>query len=376
MFDWLYQLLGLIMRLIYNLVQNFGVSIILFTLFVRVCMLPLVLKQQKSMAHMQKIQPALKEIQEKYQYDKDKLNAETVKLYQQNKINPMGSCLPLIVQMIVLFAVYAIIQNPVTYILQTGGAGLKEAFEALMQDNSHWSQLDVSAWVSNNLTEAGNLLSGIGSAFTTDSFAMNFNFLGLNLGEKPGDMIAANQIVYWIFPLVAALSTFLTSMISQKIANKAQGGEAASQMKTMQYIFPLMTGLFCYSLPAAMGLYWIVGNILQLVQSFTLDRYVVRRESDVIEVKEELKQDVEEYKINNQMINKLKEIIKNNETEDMKNYGYEIVVDSSIVELTNQFTLTEQRVINKIRLKYGTIRIYSQDYYFNGEYITTQCFII
>lgn len=96
----------------------------------------------------------------------------------------------------------------------------------------------------------------------------------------------------------------------------------------------------------------------------------------IIEVKEEIKQDVEEYKINNQMINKLKEIIKNNETEDMKNYGYEIVVDSSIVELTNQFTLTEQRVLNKIRLKYGTIRIYSQDYYFNGEYITTQCFII
>lgn len=94
------------------------------------------------------------------------------------------------------------------------------------------------------------------------------------------------------------------------------------------------------------------------------------------EIKEEIKQDVEEYKINNQMINKLKEIIKNNETEDMKNYGYEIVVDSSIVELTNQFTLTEQRAINKIRLKYGTIRIYSQDYYFNGEYITTQCFII
>ncbi len=289
MFDWLYQLLGLIMRLIYNLVQNFGVSIILFTLFVRVCMLPLVLKQQKSMAHMQKIQPALKEIQEKYQYDKDKLNAETVKLYQQNKINPMGSCLPLIVQMIVLFAVYAIIQNPVTYILQTGGEGLKEAFEALMQNNSHWSQLDVSAWASNHPFRANYLLFSNGSEFTRSNFAMNFNFLGLNLGYKPGDMIAANQIVYWIFPLVAALSTFLTSMISQKIANKAQGGEAASQMKTMQYIFPLMTGLFCYSLPAAMGLYWITGNVLQMIQSVTLDRYVVRKECKEIEVKAEQK---------------------------------------------------------------------------------------
>ena len=94
--------------------------------------------------------------------------------------------------------------------------------------------------------------------------------------------------------------------------------------------------------------------------------------------KEEIKQDVitEEYKINNQMINELKEVIKNNETEDMKKYGYEIVVDSSIVELTNQFTYTEYRVKNKLTYKYGTIRIYARDYYYNGSYITTQCFII
>lgn len=94
--------------------------------------------------------------------------------------------------------------------------------------------------------------------------------------------------------------------------------------------------------------------------------------------KEEIKQEVikEEYKINNQMINNLKEVIKNNETEDMKKYGYEIVVDSSIVELTNQFTYTEYRVKNKLTYKYGTIRIYARDYYYNGSYITTQCFII
>jgi len=96
------------------------------------------------------------------------------------------------------------------------------------------------------------------------------------------------------------------------------------------------------------------------------------------ETKEDKQEDIitEEYKINNQMINQLKETIKNNETEDMKNYGYEIVVDSSIVEITNQFTFTEYRVKNKLALKYGTIRIYARDYYYNGTYITTQCFII
>ena len=105
---------------------------------------------------------------------------------------------------------------------------------------------------------------------------------------------------------------------------------------------------------------------------------IIRKEDKQEETKEDKQEDIitEEYKINNQMINQLKETIKNNETEDMKNYGYEIVVDSSIVEITNQFTFTEYRVKNKLNLKYGTIRIYARDYYYNGTYITTQCFII
>lgn len=101
-----------------------------------------------------------------------------------------------------------------------------------------------------------------------------------------------------------------------------------------------------------------------------------KQENKEVEKKEDIKQVVEEYKKNTDMIKRITEFIKENETEDMKNYGYEIVVDSSIVELTNQFTLTEQRIKNKIKLKYGTIKIYSQDYYYNGEYITTQCFIL
>lgn len=84
----------------------------------------------------------------------------------------------------------------------------------------------------------------------------------------------------------------------------------------------------------------------------------------------------EEYKENSQMINKIKDIINNNLSEDMKEYGYNIVVDSSIPELTNEFTFTEQRVITKLKYKSGTIRVYARDYYYNGKYVSTQCFII
>ena len=84
----------------------------------------------------------------------------------------------------------------------------------------------------------------------------------------------------------------------------------------------------------------------------------------------------EEYKTNDTMINTLRNVINSNQSEDMKLYGYNIVVDSSIVDVTSQFTYTEQRVIDKIKYKFGTIRIYARDYYNNGQYICTQCYII
>lgn len=84
----------------------------------------------------------------------------------------------------------------------------------------------------------------------------------------------------------------------------------------------------------------------------------------------------EEYKTNDTMINTIRNVINSNQSEDMKLYGYNIVVDNSIVSVTSQFTYTEQRVIDKIKYKFGTIRIYARDYYCNGQYVTTQCFII
>ena len=106
-----------------------------------------------------------------------------------------------------------------------------------------------------------------------------------------------------------------------------------------------------------------------------------KKEESKVEKQEETKveqekKNIEEYKINQNMINRIKTIIENNETEDMKTYGYEIIVDSTIPELTNQFTFTEKRVINKITWKCGKIKIYARDYYYNGNLVSTQCFIL
>ncbi|MBO5409144.1 MAG: YidC/Oxa1 family membrane protein insertase [Clostridia bacterium] len=286
--NFIYVFLGTVMSYIYKFVNNFGFAIILFTVLVRACLLPLVVKQQKSMAHMQKMQPKLQELQKKYQYDKDKLNEETMKLYQQYKINPMSSCLPLFIQMPILIAIYGVIQNPITYILgHPVTEELKAALTVLCQNPTD-TQLNVVAFVSNNFDKAKELLATIQTNFTAEQFVMNFDFFGLNLGLTPSTSVATNPIL-WVLPILAGLTTFLTSYITQKINGKTQTEEQKSQMKSMQLIFPFMTAYFCYILPAAMGLYWIVGNLIQIVQSFTLDRYIMNKEVEEIEEKEELK---------------------------------------------------------------------------------------
>lgn len=288
MFDFIYVFLGTVMRFIYNFVDNFGIAIILFTILVRVCLLPLVFKQQKSMAHMQKMQPKLQELQKKYQYDKDKLNEETMKLYQQYKFNPMSSCLPLFIQMPILIAIYGVIQNPITYILgHPVTEELKAALTVLCQTPTD-TQLNVVAFVSNNSDKAKELLSTITTTFTAENFVMNFNFFGINLGYTPSSSVMEHPIL-WALPVLAGLTTFLTSYISQKLNAKTQTQEQASQMKSMQLIFPFMTAYFCYILPAAMGLYWIVGNVIQIIQSLTLDRYIMQKEVDDLDQKEEEK---------------------------------------------------------------------------------------
>lgn len=106
------------------------------------------------------------------------------------------------------------------------------------------------------------------------------------------------------------------------------------------------------------------------------------KNTNLEETKEEIIQEpsksvpIEEYKVNNDMINRMKNYILNNPSEDMKNYGFEVVVDSSITEQTNQFTYTEQRMRDKLNLRFGTIRIYALDYYYNGNLVMTECFIL
>lgn len=278
--------LGPILRFIYEIVKNYGLAIILFSLLIKLVTLPLAIKQQKSSMEMRKIQPELQIINKKYKNDKEKLQKETMKLYEKHNINPAAGCLPMLIQLPIIFALYRVIYQPVTYILNLSFDTIKQIVERLALN------IDLSSGANALMTKEIE----IANALTPDAIAklsdilphaiepIDFTFLGLNLAQTP--QLSVFNIL-WIIPLLAGVTTFLTSKFAAAAQPMPAGDNpAASMNNSMMIIFPFMTAYFCFIMPAGVGVYWIVNNVLSLLQQVFLNMmWQNKLEDDVIEVK-------------------------------------------------------------------------------------------
>ncbi len=246
MFNWLYELFGSILKFIYsNTGENFGVALIIFTIFMKIVLLPLSIKQQRSMTAMQKIQPQLSELQRKYANDKDKLGRETMELYKKNNVSPFGGCLPMIFQMVILIIMINIVYRPATYVMNVP---------------------DV----------AKDLTSQIAAA---QAAGMNFQFLNVfDLAAKPvfTTYVTVPVLISWILPALATLATYLSGVASQKMSGNpsanTQNEDAQQMTKSMTTIMPLMTLVFTFTLPLSASLYWFISSITQVLQQYVLSK--------------------------------------------------------------------------------------------------------
>ena len=309
--------MGWILKMCYFLVNNYGVAIILFTVLVKALLLPLTIKQQRSMMLTQKIQPLLQELQKKYANDKEKLNAETMKLYQKYQVNPMSGCLPMLIQLPLLMALYFVMRRPVVYLMGFGEdevwrivsavrewaeavpGGLEQFFQAV--DVKDLETLTASSYkmfgayeiqVAEFIHSHPELLENHWIAETGKTYnIIDFNFLGINLSATPsfGAMmnllfgrggVTLETMLLWTIPVLAGVSSYLVSKISQKMQEAPKKEtrmieeEKTNPMQSMTLMMPLISAWFAFSLPAAVGLYWIVSNVLQLVQQVVLAKVV------------------------------------------------------------------------------------------------------
>lgn len=320
MLSFIMTCLGWVLNLFYTIIGNYGFAIIAFTLFIKIVLFPLDLKQRRSMAKTQKIQPLMMEIQKKYANDKDKLNQETMKLYQKYGINPMGGCLPMLIQFPIIIALFWVVKKPIVYMM---GVGFEDTWRVAEAFNTWAStaapetlgnlanivpvtfqkQMSSNSFGNNEIQIAQILFDhkeilqhpailGMGKALNP----INFDFFGMNLAQNPnfgklwgllfsGHGVSVNDALLWIIPALSGFSAWFSSYITRPAQpkrdknivlaenEKPQTKAGGDTMKTMSAIMPIFSTWFAFTLPAAIGLYWTVSNIIQIAQHFYVKKF-------------------------------------------------------------------------------------------------------
>lgn len=264
------SVLGYIIRFFYDLVgQNYFITILLFTLFTKVVLFPLAWIQIKSMEKMNKMSVKQKEIQDKYKNDKEKQTQELMNLYKENKVNPLSGCLPLIIQIPIILAMFYIVKQPLTYIVQTPQEEIKTYTQQLLNKED----------VNEKEMQANELL------IAKEHNLINMQVIpGINLGDVPSNVFSKDENkkaspISLAIPILTFIVSFLLNKYSQK--NTQQTPEQAEMQKTTNLMMPLMSAFFSYAMPLALGVYWLFGSMLQFVQQFVIN-FVVKKDKEKI----------------------------------------------------------------------------------------------
>ena len=266
MLDPIYEIFGTVLAFFYDLVPNLGVAIILLTFAIMLLLYPLTAKQAKSMMAMQRVQPEVKKLQAKYKGDRQKLNEEMMKFYQENKINPLAGCLPLLVQLPIFFSLFQVLRDSYKYVPKSselytalcGGFGTKTP-------NGTWTQCGADLTASMKEAKPA-LYAGIGVG---DQIIHHLKFLGMDLQKSAVDAHDGflSAAPYFILVGLVILTGFLQTRQAQKrtpVANK--------QMGMVMRILPIFFGLISLQFPAGLVLYFFVSNLWRLGQQEVIFR--------------------------------------------------------------------------------------------------------
>lgn len=279
-----------LVRLFYDLTNSYGVALILFTLVIKLIMLPFQMKSKKSMMRMSRVSGQMQDLQKRYAKNQAKLQEEMQKLYEEEGVNPMSGCLWSLIPFPILIALYSIIRQPITHfmmlskdVLQTVVQSVADAgvdlTNIVMMDKATGAPAlkdglyQMAAYGQINLVKA---VQEMGLSTPEGWFDMNYNFLGLDLTATPWEYVK-NFTFTWavigviLIPILAGLSQFVFSKLTMKTQPQADAAGGAS-MKSMMYMMPLMSVYIAFVMPAALGVYWIAQSVFSLIQEAILNK--------------------------------------------------------------------------------------------------------
>ena len=276
-----------LVRLFYNLTGSYGVALILFTLVIKLIMLPFQMKSKRSMMRMNRLSGQMKEIQKRYANNQVKMNEEIQKLYAEEGVNPMSGCLWSFIPLPILIALYSIIRQPITHFMMLPESAVETLIQTATKAGVNMVnivQLDKAgeAIVKNGITQLAsygqiNLVKAVqelGLATPEGWFNVNYNFIGLDLTATPWEYVK-NFTFTWavigviLIPILSGLSQFILSKITMSTQPQTDG---AGSMKSVMYMMPLMSVYIAFIMPAALGVYWIAQSVFSLIQEMILNK--------------------------------------------------------------------------------------------------------
>ncbi len=278
MFDWLLELFGTVLRFFNDLTNSYLLAILLFAIASKILLFPLSIKQQKNMVKQASLRPKETAIRKKYKGNTNpevqrKMQEEVTELYQKEGYNPMGGCLPLLIQFPLIIALYNVIRNPLRYICGVGKDAVAEILKAAKTFEEYAKATEINLVPILNGEKGQEILAkaeeALGKAVKFEHELPDFNFFGLDLSVTPSFEIN----FYLLIPLITGVVAYLSGRLTRKLSYQApvaEDGAAKTSNFIMELSMPLLSLWMTFLFPALLGIYWIFQNIIGVFQQLIL----------------------------------------------------------------------------------------------------------
>ena len=287
--SFLASIFGTILNFIYNIVNNYGLAIILFSVLLKIVLLPLSIKQQRTLKKTSKIQEQMQTLQFKYKNDPEKLNQETMRLYKSENMSPFSGCLSAILQLVILLAVFYMVKSPLTFVKKVPTDVITNYQNELQSENIEVNQAYPEISI---IQHKGN---------EDEQVYLNMDFLGLDLNKVPIQNL--NDPKVYIIPILYIISTFVSTKLatnnnknkdnkklldehieeydgeSKEVKKEVEEVDMVEQTnKSMSLLMPIMSISISVVAPLGLALYWLTSNVLMILERFFIDKYLKSKE--------------------------------------------------------------------------------------------------
>ena len=276
------SLFGYLLNALYTVFNNYGIAIIVFSVILRIILIPITIKQQKSLKKSAELQEEMKEIQRKYKNNPEKLNQETIDLYKREKMSPFAGCFSSIIQLVIILSVFWLVSQPLTYMKKIDTNVINDYKTQLQQEGNQSGYAEIE------------IINKYGAQ--DERVRLNMDFLGLDLSKVPSSNL--NDWRVYIIPLLYVISSVASIKLTNSFNKKKKDNKKAitdgkelqpqeepseleameAMNKNMMYMMPLMSVFIAFIAPLGLALYWFISNVLMIIEKIIIELVMKHKE--------------------------------------------------------------------------------------------------